>query len=67
MFVLKIEKNKELRVTFGMFEDVDFDTLFLEILESLILYSSILYDISYRGQIIVETPDAEIELLVTDC
>jgi hypothetical protein len=45
-----------------MFEDVDFDTLFLEILDSLILYPSILYDISYRGQIIVETPDAEIEL-----
>ncbi len=77
------------------FEDVDFDTLFLDILDSLILYPSLLYTTSYldisgeiisddyithyklekillnwiynepffRGEIIEDTPEAEIELL----
>ena len=76
------------------FEDVDFDTLFLDILDPLILYPSLLYTTSYleisaeiindeditdyklekillnwiynepffKTQIIMETPEAEIEL-----
>jgi hypothetical protein len=76
------------------FEDVDFDTLFLDILDSLILYPSLLYNTSYleisaeiindeditdyklekillnwiynepffKTHIIMETPEAEIEL-----
>lgn len=91
-------KTKMMMVIFELhrkyFEDVDFDTLFLDILDSLILYPSLLYEISYvdisaqiitdeditdyklqkillnwiynepffKTHIIMETPEAEIEL-----
>jgi hypothetical protein len=91
-------KTKMMMATFELhrkyFEDVDFDTLFLDILDSLIPYPSLLYNTSYleisaeiindeditdyklqkillnwiynepffKTQIIMETPEAEIEL-----
>ena len=93
-----VNKTKMMMAIFELhrkyFEDVDFDTLFLDILDSLILYPSLLYNTSYldisaeiisddcithyklekillnwiynepffREQIIMETPEAEIEL-----
>lgn len=93
-----VNKTKMMMAMFELhrkyFEDVDFDTLFLDILDSLIPYPSLLYNTSYleisaeiisddyisdyklekillnwiynepvfREQIIMETPEAEIEL-----
>ena len=93
-----VNKTKMMMAMFELhrkyFEDVDFDTLFLDILDSLILYPSLLYNTSYleisaeiindeditdyklqkillnwiynepffKTQIIMETPEAEIEL-----
>lgn len=93
-----VNKTKMMMAMFELhrkyFEDVDFDTLFLDILDSLIPYPSLLYNTSYleisaeiindeditdyklqkillnwiynepffKTQIIMETPEAEIEL-----